>query len=123
MPRYPGVTSALGCVIADMRQDFVQTLGAMLDGLALDALTAQMQAHLDEGHRVLDASGSEFEARETKFELDMAYLGQTHTVAVPIPVEVSGKSAKPVTTDAIRAAFEATYRGLYGRLLRNPINS
>ena len=27
MPRYPGVTSALGCVIADMRQDFVQTLG------------------------------------------------------------------------------------------------
>ncbi|HBR37903.1 MAG TPA: hydantoin utilization protein A, partial [Sulfitobacter pontiacus] len=26
VPRYPGVTSAMGCVIADMRQDFVQTI-------------------------------------------------------------------------------------------------
>jgi hypothetical protein len=57
VPRYPGVTSALGCVIADMRQDFVQTLGEMLDGLDLAALTAQMQAHHDEGMGVLDASG------------------------------------------------------------------
>ena len=26
VPRFPGVTSALGCVIADMRHDFVQTI-------------------------------------------------------------------------------------------------
>ena len=26
VPRYPGVTSALGCVIADMRRDFVHTI-------------------------------------------------------------------------------------------------
>jgi N-methylhydantoinase A len=29
IPRYPGVTSAMGCVIADMRQDFVQTVNTM----------------------------------------------------------------------------------------------
>jgi N-methylhydantoinase A len=121
VPRYPGVTSALGCVIADMRQDFVQTLGEMLDGLDLAALTAQMQAHHDEGMGVLDASGSVFEAREARFELDMAYLGQTHTVAVPIPVDVAGDTVQPVTRETIRTAFEGTYQGLYGRLLRNAV--
>ena len=30
VPRYPGVTSALGCTIADMRHDFVQTISGML---------------------------------------------------------------------------------------------
>ena len=31
VPRYPGVTSALGCVMADMRHDGVQTLNVALD--------------------------------------------------------------------------------------------
>jgi N-methylhydantoinase A len=30
VPRYPGVTSAMGCVIADMRQDFVQTVNSLI---------------------------------------------------------------------------------------------
>ncbi len=33
--RFPGVTSALGCVVADMRHDRVQTVDRLLD--ALDA--------------------------------------------------------------------------------------
>ncbi len=33
VPRFPGITSALGCVIADLRHDLVQTVNLMLDGL------------------------------------------------------------------------------------------
>jgi N-methylhydantoinase A len=121
VPRYPGVTSALGCVIADMRQDFVQTLGAMLDELDLAALRDRVQAHVDEGNATLDAADTGFAAREVRVELDMAYLGQTHTVAVPVSVEMDGATVKPVSTGAIRAAFEATYHELYGRLLTSPI--
>ncbi|WP_273521036.1 hydantoinase/oxoprolinase family protein [Rhodosalinus sediminis] len=121
VPRYPGVTSALGCVIADMRQDFVQTLGAMLDELDLAALRDRVQAHVDEGNATLDAADTGFAAREVRVELDMAYLGQTHTVAVPVSVEMDGATVKPVSAGAIRAAFEATYHELYGRLLTSPI--
>jgi N-methylhydantoinase A len=121
VPRYPGVTSALGCVIADMRQDFVQTLGAMLDDLDLAALRDRVQAHVDEGNATLDAADTGFAAREVRVELDMAYLGQTHTVAVPVSVEMDGATVKPVSAGAIRAAFEATYHELYGRLLTSPI--
>ena len=117
VPRYPGVTSAMGCVIADMRQDFVQTVNtptAAADGAALAAL---IDAHAAEGARMLDAAGVAFTAREVLVELDMAYLGQTHTVAVPLPIERTGDTVTPLTPQTIGAAFDAAYLRAYGRLL------
>jgi N-methylhydantoinase A len=83
VPRFPGVTSALGCVIADMRQDFVQTINTTLAALDETELGTMIQTHVDEGMALLDASGVQFGARDVQVELDMAYAGQTHTVAVP----------------------------------------
>ncbi|MEQ6250841.1 hydantoinase/oxoprolinase family protein [Sulfitobacter sp. HNIBRBA3233] len=118
VPRYPGVTSAMGCVIADMRQDFVQTINTMLDGIDTDALAAFMQRHVTDGLATLDAARTRFEARETSFTLDMAYVGQTHTVSVPLPVTVTGGKVTPPTEAQIADAFDATYRETYGRLLK-----
>jgi N-methylhydantoinase A len=117
VPRYPGVTSAMGCVIADMRHDFVQTVNSLLDGLDTDDLGALMQSHLDRGHGLLDASKTTFGRRDEVFELDMAYVGQTHTVSVPLPVAVENGRVTPPTPAAIAEAFDATYRASYGRLL------
>lgn len=117
VPRYPGVTSAMGCVIADMRQDFVQTVNAMLDGIDTQALGAHMQRHVTDGLTMLDASRSTFEARVTSFTLDMAYLGQTHTVSVPVEVEVKDGVVIPIDESTIGAAFDTAYRETYGRLL------
>lgn len=117
VPRYPGVTSAMGCVIADMRQDFVQTINAMVDGLDEGALAGFMQAHMDQGLAMLDAAQTRFEARETTFELDMAYVGQTHTVAVPLTVRIAEGRVVPPTRADIAAAFDAAYKATYGRLL------
>ncbi len=119
VPRYPGVTSAMGCVIADMRQDFVQTINAMLDGIDTKALGAHMQRHVSDGLAMLDAARTRFEARETSFTLDMAYLGQTHTVSVTVPVEVTDGTVTPPTEAQIGAAFDDAYRATYGRLLQN----
>ncbi|UWR24289.1 hydantoinase/oxoprolinase family protein [Sulfitobacter sp. S190] len=119
VPRYPGVTSAMGCVIADMRQDFVQTVNAMVDGMDTSMLGTHMQSHVDDGMAMLDAAQTRFESRDIGFTLDMAYLGQTHTVSVPLEVTVTdGKVAAP-TVDDIKAAFDAAYLATYGRLLEN----
>jgi N-methylhydantoinase A len=95
VPRYPGVTSAMGCVIADMRQDFVQTINSLTARLDTDALREVMQRHVDEGLALLDAAKSRFEARDAVFELDMAYVGQTHTVAVPLPSRWRAAGSSP----------------------------
>lgn len=121
IPRYPGVTSALGCVIADMRQDFVRTLNVLLSALDPDHMCKIMQEHIDDGMAMLNAAKTTFQARETTFELDMAYIGQTHTLSVPIPVTVTQGRALPPTQDQIAEAFDKVYTETFGRLLPNGI--
>ena len=121
VPRYPGVTSAMGCVIADMRQDFVQTINSSVDMLDEAALAAFMRAHIDQGLALLDAARTNFEARDLSFKLDMAYVGQTHTVSVPLTVKTDGSSLTAVTRAEIETAFDATYKATYGRLLQNGV--
>ena len=119
IPRYPGVTSAMGCVIADMRQDFVQTINSLSATLDVDGLGNWLQGHFNEGMSLLDAAQSRFEAREVEVELDMAYVGQTHTVAVPLSVKVTDGKVKTPTIQEIEEAFDAAYEETFGRLLKN----
>ncbi len=121
VPRYPGVTSAMGCVIADMRQDFVQTINALVDQLDTAVLTGFMQDHVDRGMAMLRAAQTTFEARKVNFELDMAYIGQTHTVAVPLEVTVGDGTVLPPARAQIEAAFDAAYTATFGRLLKNGV--
>lgn len=121
VPRYPGVTSAMGCVIADMRQDFVQTVNTMLDGIDGTSLASHMQRHVDQGLAMLKASRTTFETCETSFMLDMAYLGQTHTVSVPLEVVVSDGVVTAPDEATIGAAFDVAYSATYGRLLKGGV--
>jgi N-methylhydantoinase A len=115
VPRFPGVTSALGCVIADMRHDRVRTLNRLLAELDAAALRAEMDDAARSLSVLLDRAGVAFTGRQTVHELDMSYVGQTHTVAVPLALGPDGSGA--VTRETVAAAFEAAYRGAYGRVL------
>lgn len=118
VPRYPGVLSAMGCVIADMRQDFVQTINATLSGLDIESLTRFMQGHIDSGYATLEAAKTRFDSRDVTFTLDMSYLGQTHTVSVPLDVTIADGVVQHVTHDDIGKAFDAAYLGTYDRILK-----
>jgi N-methylhydantoinase A len=116
VPRFPGITSALGCVLADLRHDIVQTVNLMLDGLDADMLEQRMRNAADDASGVIAASGIAVERIDVVYELDMHYLGQTHTVAVPLPVSGRGGSLG-VSAEMIRAAFDAAYSAAFSRLL------
>jgi N-methylhydantoinase A len=114
VPRFPGITSALGCVLADLRHDLVQTLNLMLDGLNATVLEIRMSDAGREARAVIEAAGIPVERIDVIYELDMHYLGQTHTVAVPLPVEAD---ARGVSANVVRGAFEAAYSASFSRLL------
>ena len=116
VPRFPGITSALGCVIADLRHDMVQTLNVMLDGLDATALERRMRTVGSEAAAVIAASGIAVERIDVHYELDMHYLGQTHTVAVLLPVTLQDDSLG-VSEGMVRSAFEAAYLSSFSRLL------
>jgi len=112
VPRFPGVTSALGCVVADMRHDRVQTVNRLLDQLDAADIGREMTQVADDTEALLAGAGVGFAGIDRVYELDMLYLGQTHTVNVPVVMPEN-----VLTRDAIREAFETAYRETYGRLL------
>ena len=114
VPRFPGVNSALGCVMSDLRHDEVRTLNRMLDALDCEELARMIDEITASSEEVIRRSKASIEGLHAIIELDMLYLGQTHAVAVPLAVTADG-----ITTGTIRAAFDASYKRTYGRLLEN----
>lgn len=117
VPRFPGINSALGCVIADMRHDFVQTLNGLLDDIDMDAVNARIAELSARGLDLLDRANVAFVSREVVVEFDMSYLGQTHTVDVSMDMDSQEAGQRTVTRGAIHTAFEARYEDVYGRKL------
>jgi len=116
VPPFPGVTSAFGCVIADIRHDQVQTLNYLLDELDVEALDRRMIEAGGTVRSVVEETGVSVTNIEVTYELDMHYLGQTHTVAVPLPVTFT-ESGTAISRDVIRAAFAKAYAASFSRLL------
>ena len=116
VPRFPGVTSALGCIIADIRHDQVQTVNLSLAGIDADVLDRRLVDEANAAQAVVAAAGLTVERIDTVFEADMHYIGQTHTVAVSLPlIVVDGRTG--VTEARLHEAFEAAYRVQFGRIL------
>ena len=113
VPRYPGIVSALGCVIADMRQDFVQTINQPLSTADKEQLTEAMQTFSQTGIQRLENADAKFSSIDTRVSVDMLYTGQTHTVDVQLETD------RPDSFDrqSILQAFERRYRETYGRVL------
>ncbi len=117
-PRYPGVLSALGANIADMRLDRVQTINSALDDVKEEYLADLALKFWIEGSAKLESSRAPIEKTVIEIELDMHYQGQTHS----IPVRLLGDelSAIDLSRDAVLSTFEAAYNKSFGRLLNGP---
>lgn len=114
VPRYPGVTSALGCVIADMRHDAVKTINRTISDLNDAELLNAAETLWQTCHARITASETAvFDAIEEDIEADMLYAGQTHSVQV----KLAGRHA--LNSNDLKAAFEGAYRAQIGQPLDN----
>ena len=112
IPLYPGVTSALGCVVADMRVDTVQTVNTLLDDLNINQLIEKMDQQALKFENILNESKNSLDGLSRVFELDMLYVGQTHSICVPLSVNL-----QTLSKEIIKKAFDKIYLETYGRLL------
>ena len=111
IPWMPGLTSALGCLLGQLRHDFSRTVNMVLSRLDTERLRAICTDLAAEGRRLLQLEGAS--DIRVVYGADMCYRGQTHV----IQVEFEGLDA--LDAKAVRAAFEATYRSRFGRLLED----
>ncbi|MFN0115176.1 MAG: hydantoinase/oxoprolinase family protein [Paracoccaceae bacterium] len=102
IPARPGITNALGCVVADLRHDFVTTVGRPLDALDMERLAGILDAQAAEGERLIRAEPVAIAGLRRVQSVDMQFIGQTHLIRVPLP-------GPQMTREALRTAFEAAY--------------
>jgi len=112
VPRYPGVNSALGCVMSDLRHDEVRTMNVLLDGLDCAELAQMIKEVTLSSTKRVQNTKAKLASIDRIIELDMLYMGQSHSVAVPI-LEDPDK----LTVASIGAAFDRAYAKAYSRPL------
>ena len=106
IPARPGITNALGCVVADLRHDFVRTLNRPLDAVDMSAVHAILAAQEAEGRRLIAAEKIALRGVEVEYSADMQFIGQTHLLRVPLP------HATPSRED-LQRLFETAYNARF----------
>lgn len=103
VPRFPGLTSALGCILADVRHDFVQTVNQpmrTLDTAGVDEILAGQEKA---GRDLLEREKVSVAEVRIVHEADLLYKGQTHVLRVPV-------QGSRFDRDQVLADFAEAYR-------------
>ena len=102
VPARPGITNAIGCIAADVRHDYVNTLNCPVSELEMGRVRTTLEDQIKEGKRTIEREGVRVERLEVIHSADMQFQGQTHILTVPIP-------GIDVTREALQESFEKAY--------------
>ncbi|HET7681291.1 MAG TPA: hydantoinase/oxoprolinase family protein [Xanthobacteraceae bacterium] len=112
VPLYPGVYSAIGLVMSDVKHDYIQSRMMPLAKIApkdlihmFDQLAAQA---LDD----LRADGFTADTIRIQRSLDMRYAGQGYEITIPCEPEMM--TAEGLL--ALRKSFDEVHRGMFGHM-------
>lgn len=109
VPQVPGVLSAFGGIIADIRNDFIRTAFRDLDSAAMGFLSGLFnQLEEDATQWLVEEQGYRGEAR-IFLSADMRYLGQSYEIETPL--EKSWLENGDI--DSIAEAFHSQHETLY----------
>jgi N-methylhydantoinase A len=85
IPPFPGVTSAMGLLLADLTHDFVLTMVGPLEDSDPDKIESQFYTLEEEGRATLSREGVENGKMEFLRFFDLRYVGQSYELQVPLP--------------------------------------
>jgi N-methylhydantoinase A len=107
VPARPGITNALGCVVADLRHDFVNTVNRPVQALDMAQVKTLLAAQAAEGRRLLEREGIAVQGVRLLYSADMQFQGQSHILTVPLP-------GPDVSRDELQKLFDAAYWERFG---------
>jgi N-methylhydantoinase A len=110
VPPSPGIASALGMLMTDIKHEFVATrrhVVSHLDPTTLDALFDDFMA---QGEALLQAEGIAAGQRRMLRSVDLRYKGQSHELSIPVPVG----PLLPAHLDTVQQQFHDAHTRAYG---------
>ena len=109
VPATPGLLCALGCLVADLRADFVATVWSDLAEIT-DRELQRLYIGLDaEAQGWLACEAVTVETLTQRRSADLCYVGQSFELNVPLPDD-----GAPVTVAQLAGFFHDRHRAVYG---------
>jgi N-methylhydantoinase A len=102
VPPNPGITSALGCLLVDIRHDLSEIYLRRVEDASPEEIDAEFRTLEDEGRARLEAEGVPEDRMSFQRTIAMRYLGQWRSLAVEIP-------EGPVDIAALVASFHSEH--------------
>ena len=102
VPARPGITNALGCLVADLRHDFVNTVNTPVAELDMAQVQALLNAQVAEGKALIDAERVAVEEIIILHSADMQFQGQSHLLSIAL-------ESSQVSREMLQSAFERAY--------------
>jgi N-methylhydantoinase A len=112
VPLYPGVFSAMGLLMSDVRHDYVQSKLTPLADITAEAVNAMFAQLTAQAAEELRGDGFADDRIRIERALDMRYAGQGYEIAIPCP-------AQPLAADgltALRTSFDAQHKAMFGHM-------
>jgi N-methylhydantoinase A len=106
-PPAAGVGSTIGMLMAPARVDRVASFDVLLADLSVARMAAAFSTLASEAVAMVTPTGADVSAQYVRRIADMRYVGQGFETSVTLPEQLDMAN--------LRAAFESTYRALYGR--------
>ncbi len=107
VPARPGITNALGCVVADLRHDYVRTVNKPLSAVD-DATVVRIYAEqAAEGEATIAREGVPVRELRRVLAADMQFQGQSHILSV-------GVESADIGIAGLHKAFAAAYFRRFG---------
>jgi len=113
VPPFPGNTSALGLVMADMRYDYVATQIQNLEDVDPALSEKTLVALETQAHNQLSQEGIPAEGQCLERSFDLRYFGQSHELNIP----VDGQLLAPKAMHRIGRAFHTAHRRIHGHAM------
>ena len=102
VPARPGITNALGCMVADLRHDYVRTINTPLPALDIATVHETLAEQTRQGREMLARERVTFDSVQVIHGADMQFQGQSHILGVPLA------TATPAIEE-LRRLFERAY--------------
>jgi N-methylhydantoinase A len=109
VPPAPGVLSAMGGLIADLRNDFIQTLYAELDDAAAVAMRDAFDALRVRALAWLRGEAGSDSAHRLAYSAEMRYRGQAFELDTPLAADAVAAADPAELAEAFHAAHEQVY--------------
>jgi N-methylhydantoinase A len=109
VPKVPGVFSAWGMLMTDLRHDFIRTKVVPLQPENLGELQGILDEMKAEATRQLEDEGMASSAMRFEGFFDIRYQGQEHAISTPVPMEVKSSGAMAVILRRFRELHYKAY--------------